>query len=111
MDLSTIFKALSNRNRLKAFEIIRNGHADVVQCRNGNRSDDVPDGAVCVCEILNQLNVSAPTLSHHLKELRYAGIVNVYQCGQWSYYTVRDDVLELLADYFSKGDKHCLVTP
>ena len=110
MDLFLIFKALSNKNRLKAFEIIRNGHTNVVQCRNENRSDGIPEDAVCVCEILDQLNVSAPTLSHHLKELRFAGIVNLYHCGQWSYYTVCEDVLELLSDYFSKSDKNVLVT-
>lgn len=101
MDYAMAFKALSNDNRLKAFEIIRNGHGGIVQCRNENRPGDIPDDAVCVCEILEQMDVTAPTLSRHLKELRIAGLVDVYNRGQWSYYTVRNGVLEKLADYFS----------
>jgi len=101
MNFAAVFKALSNENRLKAFDIIRRGHGKVVHCRNENRPDDIPEDAVCVCEILEQMDVAAPTLSHHLKELRIAGLVDVFNREQWSYYTVREGVLEKLADYFT----------
>jgi ArsR family transcriptional regulator len=101
MDFVVVFKSLSNENRLKAFDIIRRGHGKVVHCRNENRPGDIPEDAVCVCEILEQMDVSAPTLSHHLKELRIAELVDVYNRGQWSYYNVREGVLENLAEYFT----------
>ncbi|MEW5946090.1 MAG: metalloregulator ArsR/SmtB family transcription factor [bacterium] len=96
-----VFKALSNENRLRVFEIIRRGHTNIARCTKENMPEDIPEDAVCVCEILKQMDVTAPTLSHHLKELRNAGIVNVYNRGQWSYYEVRVGVLEELADYFT----------
>lgn len=102
LDFSAAFKALSNANRLRVFEIIRSGHGAAV-CKNENRPDDIPDEAVCVCEILEQMDVTAPTLSHHLKELRNAGLVDVYHRGQWVYYTVREDALDTLAGYFRDG--------
>ena len=100
-NFAELFKALSNENRLMVFEIIRQGHQDNVQCRNENKPDDIPENSVCVCEILEQMDVSAPTLSHHLKELRLAGLVDVHNRGQWSYYNVREGVLENLAEYFT----------
>lgn len=104
VNFADMFKALSHENRLKVFEIIRQGHKSALQCRNENRPDDIPEDSVCVCEILEQMEVSAPTLSHHLKELRIAGLVDVFNRGQWSYYIVHDGVMETLADYFMSHD-------
>jgi len=103
MDFAQVFKALSNENRLKVFEIIRRGRYSADCCKDEAPPEGIPSNAVCVCEILDQLNVSAPTLSHHLKELRNAGIVDVYNHGQWSYYNMSEGVLEMLAAYFRSG--------
>ena len=99
---SGIFKALSNVNRLKVFEIIRAGRSVKSSCRRESRPEDIPCDAVCVCEILNQMKITAPTLSHHLKELRNAGLVDVYHRGQWSYYTIRKELVDELAEYFTE---------
>jgi DNA-binding transcriptional ArsR family regulator len=94
------FKALSNANRLKVFEIIRAGCGCTDLCRTAERPGDIPRDSVCVCEILTLMDVTGPTLSHHLKELRNAGLVDVFQRGQWAYYAVRPGALDALADYF-----------
>ena len=105
VEFAAAFKALSNANRLVIFEIIRQGHAGVAVCKNENMPDDIPRDAVCVCEILEQMEITGPTLSHHLKELRNAGLVDVYHRGQWSYYSAREDVLDALSAYF-RDDAH-----
>ena len=100
INVAAAFKALGNENRLRVFEIIRGGPCCGCMTREAPRPDDIPDAAVCVCEILAQVNVGAPTVSHHLKELRNAGLVDVYHRGQWAYYAVRPGVAEALAGYF-----------
>lgn len=97
---AAIFKALSNENRLKIFMLIRAGHDESISCRTVEPSDDIPAHAVCVCEILEQLDVTAPTLSHHLKELRFVGLVDVHHRGQWSYYVVVDNALDDVERFF-----------
>ena len=100
MDMADIFKALSNKSRLRIFEIIREGHRAKVRCPDRNRPTDIPDEAVCVCEILEEMNISQSTVSHHLKELRWAGLVEVFPRGRWAYYTIKPGVLEKIEKYF-----------
>lgn len=107
LDFAQAFKALSNENRLKVFEIIRRGRGQGTLCKGEPPPPGVPDNAVCVCEILEQMPVTAPTLSHHLKELRHAGLVDVSSHGQWSYYNVRPGMLEALAGYFAGARAAC----
>src|ERR1022692_3527664 len=45
-------------------------------------------GKVCVCELVPLFDISQPTLSHHLKKLRDAGIVDSERRGLWAYYYV-----------------------
>jgi ArsR family transcriptional regulator len=54
-------------------------------------------GRVCVYELIPLFDVSQPTLSHHLKKLRDAGIVDSERRGLWAYYYVLPDALEELA--------------
>lgn len=58
-------------------------------------------GTVCVCELLPLFEVSQPTLSHHLKKLRDAGIVGVERRGLWAYYYVHPDALKELSTWLS----------
>ena len=51
-------------------------------------------GKVCVCELVPLFDVSQPTVSHHLKVLREAGIVGSERRGLWAYYFVIPDALE-----------------
>jgi ArsR family transcriptional regulator len=54
-------------------------------------------GRVCVCELVPLFDLSQPTVSHHLKVLREAGIVGSERQGLWAYYFVIDGVLAELA--------------
>jgi ArsR family transcriptional regulator, arsenate/arsenite/antimonite-responsive transcriptional repressor len=99
-DYTAVFKALSNESRLKIFELIRAGHPAGEKRLNVCCPDDIPEKAVCVCEMSRKMNIGAPTISHHLKELRTAGLVDVHQRGQWSYYTVSKSLLRELQVYF-----------
>jgi ArsR family transcriptional regulator len=53
-------------------------------------------GKVCVCELVPLFGLSQPTVSHHLKKLREAGIVGSERDGLWAYYYVIPDALEEL---------------
>ena len=52
--------------------------------------------ALCVCELEQAFEVEQPTISHHLKVLREAGLVDVQRRGRWAYYSLRKDVLKRL---------------
>jgi ArsR family transcriptional regulator len=58
-------------------------------------------GEVCVCELVPLFEVSQPTLSHHLRKLRDAGLVGVEKRGLWSYYYVHPEALEVLDSWLS----------
>jgi ArsR family transcriptional regulator len=58
-------------------------------------------GKVCVCELVPLFDISQPTLSHHLKKLRDAGIVDSERQGLWAYYYVIPDALEELSAWLS----------
>jgi ArsR family transcriptional regulator len=58
-------------------------------------------GKVCVCELVPLFDLSQPTVSHHLKVLREAGIVGSERQGLWAYYYVNPDSLEELSTWLS----------
>lgn len=67
--LVAIFKALGDPTRLDVFRLIAGQEAPV-----------------CVCDITDRFDVTQPTISHHLKVLRDAGLVTVSRRGIWSFY-------------------------
>lgn len=52
--------------------------------------------ALCVCELEQAFDVGQPTISHHLKILREAHLVDVQRRGTWAYYSLRRDALKAL---------------
>lgn len=78
--LAALAKALGDPVRLQVVDVLRR-HA----------------GQVCVCELVPLFDIGQPTLSHHLKKLRDAGIVDSEKRGLWSYYYVRPAALDELA--------------
>ena len=58
-------------------------------------------GQVCVCELQPLFDISQPTLSHHLKKLRDAGIVGVERRGLWAYYHVLPNATKELSEWLS----------
>ena len=59
------------------------------------------DGEVCQCHLQPRFDISQPTLSHHLKKLADAGLVQVERRGKWAYYSIEDDALEVLRSWLS----------
>jgi ArsR family transcriptional regulator len=57
-----------------------------------------PDGEACVCHLTEPLGLSQPTVSHHLKVLLQAGLVEREQRGSWAYYRVVPGPLRALRD-------------
>ena len=54
-------------------------------------------GEACVCELTEPLGLSQPTVSHHLKVLVDAGLLDREQRGVWAYYSIVPDALDALA--------------
>jgi len=91
-----MFKALSNPHRLALFSRLMSCCVPGTKCS--------PDAAVryCVGELGNGLNIAPSTLSHHLKELNRAGLVNMERRGKNIECWVEPGVLDRLARFFSQ---------
>ena len=74
-DLAQVFRALGDPNRLGIFQLIRSCCFE----DSGRSSDDIRNS---VTEIANQFDLSLSTVSHHLKELRQAGLIRCERRGQ-----------------------------
>lgn len=81
-ELAAAFKALSDPVRLRLLSVI---------------ASHVGQEA-CVCEISDGFDVSQPTISHHLKVLREAGLLSSERRGSWVYYRVEPGALRQLSD-------------
>jgi ArsR family transcriptional regulator, arsenate/arsenite/antimonite-responsive transcriptional repressor len=77
--LVSVFRALGDPTRLEIFRLVA--------------SQQEP---ICVCDVVERFEVSQPTISHHLKVLRDAGLVTVSRRGIWAYYAADSQGLELL---------------
>jgi ArsR family transcriptional regulator len=84
MRIAEVAKALGDPVRVALVDVLRK-HA----------------GRVCVCELVPLFDLSQPTVSHHLKVLRQAGIVGSEREGLWAYYYVIPDALEELSLWLS----------
>jgi ArsR family transcriptional regulator len=82
--MTAVAKALGDPVRLQLVDVLRR-HA----------------GKVCVCELVPLFDLSQPTVSHHLKVLREAGIVGSERQGLWAYYFVIPDALKELSAWLS----------
>jgi ArsR family transcriptional regulator len=79
--LAPAFKALGDPVRLQLMSMIASA----------------PGGEVCVCDLTPQFTLSGPTISHHLKTLREAGLVDADRRGTWVYYRARPGIMRQLA--------------
>jgi ArsR family transcriptional regulator len=62
------------------------------------------DGPVCMCDLIEPVGLAQPTVSHHMKKLLDAGLVEREQRGKWAYFSLsRDAVLKLAAVADLKG--------
>ena len=58
-------------------------------------------GEACVCDLLPYFDLSQPTISHHLKVLHEAGLVDREKRGTWVYYIARPDAMAALGSLFT----------
>jgi ArsR family transcriptional regulator len=77
--LVAVYRALGDPTRLEVFRLIA-----------------AQTAPLCVCDVVARFDVSQPTISHHLKVLRDAGLVTVSRRGVWAYYAVDPSGLALL---------------
>jgi len=82
--MAIVAKALGDPTRIQLIDVLR---------KNA--------GQVCVCELVPLFDLSQPTVSHHLKVLRDAGLVGSERRGLWAYYYVIPDALEELSAWLS----------
>jgi ArsR family transcriptional regulator len=82
--MASVAKALGDPVRIQLIDVLRK-HA----------------GKVCVCELVPLFDLSQPTVSHHLKVLRRAGLVGSERQGLWAYYYVTPDALEELSQWLT----------
>lgn len=59
-------------------------------------------GDVCVCDIERHFDLTQPTISHHLKVLREAGLIDADQRGLWVYYHLRSGALDVLRGWLDR---------
>ena len=82
--VSAAFKALGDPVRLQLFSMIASA-----------------DPEVCVCDLTCAFEVTAPTISHHLKTLRTAGLVTSERRGSWVYYRAVPEITDSLSRLLS----------
>ena len=75
LDVALICKALSDSNRLEIVQMLS-------------------EGEKCGCKLLERFEITQPTLSHHMKILLEAGIVNDRREGKWHYYSLNSEIID-----------------
>lgn len=86
VELARAFKALADPVRLRLLSLITSAGDEV-----------------CVCDLTDAFDVSGPTISHHLRVLREADLVDCERRGTWVYYRPRPESLRLLASLLASG--------
>jgi ArsR family transcriptional regulator, arsenate/arsenite/antimonite-responsive transcriptional repressor len=79
--LATVLKALADPTRLRLVSLISAS----------------PGGEACVCDLTDPVDLSQPTVSHHLRVLVEAGLLTRHQRGRWAYYELLPDALNAVA--------------
>lgn len=76
-----LFKSLSDQHRVRIVNLLANA-----------------GGPVCVCDITDEIGLSQPTISFHLKKLVGAGLLRAERRGTWGYYSIDGSAMERLAN-------------
>lgn len=91
-ELARIFKALSDPNRLAILQVLRN------ECGGSCRFEPGDTGNT-VSEIADRFDIALSTVSHHLKELKNAGLIDCVKRGQWVYCSPKPEVLAQIREF------------
>ena len=82
-NIAGIFKALGDENRIRVLRLLGGGEK-------------------CACRLLEELNITQPTLSHHMKILCDSGLVTSRKEGKWMHYSICRDGVGLLRELVDK---------
>lgn len=77
---AVIFKAFCDENRVRILQLLQNGEK-------------------CACRLLEEMNITQPTLSHHMKILCDSGIVKGRKEGKWIHYSISPEGIEKAQEY------------
>ena len=78
--IASMFKAFCDENRLQILELLR-------------------DGERCACSILDEMQITQPTLSHHMKILVDCELVNDRKEGKWHHYSLNKKVIREVSSF------------
>ena len=81
-ETADIFKAFCDENRITILQLLL-------------------DGEKCACKLLEAMNITQPTLSHHMKILVDSGIVSGRREGKWMHYSISVEGIQRAQDYLS----------
>ncbi len=79
-DKILLFKAFADSNRLQIIEML--------SCSE-----------MCACDIMDGLNLTQPTISHHMKILQQSKLVNARKEGKWMMYSINHETVEMLQSF------------
>jgi DNA-binding transcriptional ArsR family regulator len=97
-DLAKIFRALGDPSRLAIFEVVRDCCAE----DSPHSADDLRSS---VSEIARQFDLSLSTVSHHLKELRTAGLIRCERQGQHIFCSVDPEALGIVEQFLQGAER------
>lgn len=80
---ATVFKAFCDENRLQILQLLQPGEK-------------------CACRLLEAMEITQPTLSHHMKILCDSGIVVGRKEGKWMYYSISEEGVKVATEYLGQ---------
>jgi len=98
MVIHNVLRALASERRLQILDWLKDPRAHFREQRDG----DLVDDGVCAILIAEKLDVSAPTLSAHMRILQGAGLVQAKRMKQWTFYKRDEGAIAELKRLFDK---------
>ena len=74
-DIISVSKALSDKNRVEIVKLLS-------------------ENELCACHLLEHFDITQPTLSHHMKQLKESGLVKVTKIGTWNHYSINKEIID-----------------
>ena len=78
----SLFKAIADQTRLNIVDLLSGGE-------------------MCACQLLDNFEITQPTLSYHMKILSDSGIVKGRREGAWMYYSINGEVLDTISEFLA----------
>lgn len=86
-DIISVSKALSDKNRIEIVKLLS-------------------ENELCACHLLEHFDITQPTLSHHMKQLKESGIVKVTKKGTWNHYSINKEIIDEYINFLKDTSKN-----